>query len=86
MKKGNENMSAVAHHVLETGHAIHWKAKVLRKETETVKRKVHEALLINKLQKREGCKMNLHPNGAEQHLARGDGATKHSHLNVETKQ
>ena len=59
MKKGNENMSAVAHHVLETGHAIHWKAKVLRKETETVKRKVHEALLINKLQKREGCKMNL---------------------------
>ena len=59
MKKGNENMSAVAHHVLETGHAIHWKAKVLRKETETVKRKVHEALFINKLQKREGCKMNL---------------------------
>ena len=80
MKKGNENMSAVAHHVLETRHAIHWKAKVLRKETETVKRKVHEALLINKLQKREGCKMNLDRprNGAEQHLARGDGATKNT--------
>ena len=52
-------MSAVAQHVLETGHAIHWKAKVLRKETETVKRKVHEPLFINKLGKREGCKMNL---------------------------
>ena len=47
------------HHVLETGHAIHWKAKVLRKETETVQREVHEALFINKLRKIEGGKMNL---------------------------
>ena len=58
IKKGNENMSGVAHHVLEIGHAIHWKTKVLRKERETVKREVHEALFMNKLQKR-GYKMNL---------------------------
>ena len=53
LKKLNDNMLAAAHHVLETGHAIHWKAKVVRKEKETIKQKVLEALFISKLGKRE---------------------------------
>ena len=50
--KGNTEMSAIAKHVEETGHKIHWEARVLRKEGKTIKRKVHEALTIDKLRKR----------------------------------
>ena len=45
-------MSAVARHTIETGHQIHWKAGVLKNEVKTTERKIHEALRIHRLAKR----------------------------------
>ena len=51
-KKGNAEMSAIAKHVLETGHAMHWKPRILKTERKTIERKVHEAFAIHTLTKR----------------------------------
>ena len=49
VRKRNTDMSAVAHHVVNTGHCVHWKARVSMTETNTRRRKVREALVINRL-------------------------------------
>ena len=46
---GHPELSAVANHVLETGHEIYWHARVLHKELNTLRRKVHGALEMHKL-------------------------------------
>ena len=45
-------MSAIAKHVLETRHAMHWKPRILKTERKTIERKVHEAFAIHTLTKR----------------------------------
>ena len=49
VRKGNTDMSAVAHHVVNTGHCVHWQPRVIMTETNTRKRKVREALVIHRL-------------------------------------
>ena len=49
VRKGNTDMSAVGHHVVNTGHCVHWKPRVNMTETNTRKRKVPEALVIHRL-------------------------------------
>ena len=59
-KKGDDHMSAVAKHVYDTGHAIHWQPRVVLRNSKTVERKVHEALTIQRIAKRnEDHLMNL---------------------------
>ena len=48
-QKGNIEMSAVAQHTLSNNHAIHWKPRVVLKESNTRKRKIREALTIHRL-------------------------------------
>ena len=58
-RNGHPQLSAVANHVLDTGQEIHWYARVLHKESNTLRRKVHEALEINKLSRGHKICMNL---------------------------
>ena len=51
-KKGFSEMSAVAKHVVETNHRIHWKPRILKTEQRSTQRKVHEALVIHALAKK----------------------------------
>ena len=52
-RNGHAELSAVANHALD-GHSIHWKPRVLGREKSAMKRKMKEALVIQKLQKRDG--------------------------------
>ena len=45
-RNGHPELSAVANHMLDTRHEIYWHARVLHKESNTLRRKVHEALEI----------------------------------------
>ena len=47
-------MSAVARHAHTEGHGIHWRPPVVASESNTTKRKIKEALAINKLEKERG--------------------------------
>ena len=58
-RNGHPELSAVANHVLNTGHEIHWHARVLHKESNTLRRKVHEALEIHKLSRGHKKCLNL---------------------------
>ena len=51
---GHTELSAVARHVHEEAHRIHWKATVIARETDTTKRKIKEALAIRRLEKNSG--------------------------------
>ena len=44
-------MSAVANHVITTGHTMFWKPRVIVREVNTRKRKIKEALVIHKIGK-----------------------------------
>ena len=48
-RMGKTEMSAIAQHVLDTNHQIHWQPRVLVKEQHVTKRKIHEALIIRAL-------------------------------------
>ena len=54
VKHGRMEQSAVANHVINEDHAMHWKPRVVGKEKNTTKRKVKEALLIKKLKNGKG--------------------------------
>ena len=56
-RTGNVNMSAVAAHTHQEGHTMHWKPRVVVKESNTVKRKIREALVIAQVE-RQGGSMN----------------------------
>ena len=58
-KERSREKSAVAEHVLETTHAIHWQAKVISKEQHMTRRKVIEALAIQRIGRKAGTLMNL---------------------------
>ena len=51
-KKGKDDMSAVAKHVIDTGHKIHWKPRIITTEKKPLQRKVREALTIHQVAKR----------------------------------
>ena len=51
---GHTEMSAIAKHALEQGHSIHWKAKVIGREQDSTSRKIKEALMIQKMERRSG--------------------------------
>ena len=51
-RMGKTELSAIAQHVSDTGHTIHWEARTLAKEQHTIARKVQEALFIHKLDKK----------------------------------
>ena len=51
---GHPELSAVAQHAHDASHEIHWTARVIREEKNKTKRKVKEALAINKLNKERG--------------------------------
>ena len=48
-KRGEAEMSAIAHHVVSMEHKIHWKPKILLQERHATRRKVRESLIINRL-------------------------------------
>ena len=64
-RKGNAEMSAGAKHVIETGHEIHWRPKILKKESKMRKRKVHEALTIHTLTRKNKENLMHLDNGME---------------------
>ena len=51
---GRTEQSAVANHFVTEGHAIHWEPHIVGREKNTVKRKVKEAMIIKRLQRRDG--------------------------------
>ena len=51
---GHTELSAIARHAHEEAHTIHWKPRVLAKETDNTKRKIKEALAIRRLEKDRG--------------------------------
>ena len=51
---GHTELSAVARQAHEEAHRIHWKATVIARETDTLKRKIKEALAIRRLEKNSG--------------------------------
>ena len=53
-RTGHTELSAVARHAHTEGHNIHWKPQVIASENNTTKRKIKEALAINKLEKGRG--------------------------------
>ena len=63
-RMGKTELSAVAHHVAETGHSIHWHARILAKDQRTSSRKIKEALVINRLDKNKKRTMN-HDSGIQ---------------------
>ena len=67
---GKVELSAVAQHVADTTHKIHWKARILARESTTTARKVREALIINRLDRKGGQKRTMNQ----------DKGTKLSHL------
>ena len=50
-RTGHTELSAVARHAHTEGHNVHWKPRVIARENNTTKRKIKEALAINKLEK-----------------------------------
>ena len=58
-KKGNVDKSAIANHIITTGHEIHWQARVIKREEHMLRRKVHEAVAIHKLAQKDDATMNL---------------------------
>ena len=59
LRKGAGEESAVAENVIGTTHAIHWQARVIGKEHQTTKRKVLEALAIQRIGRKPGTLMNI---------------------------
>ena len=55
---GHPELSAVAAHQLNEGHAIHWEPSIVARERDSMKRKVREALVIHQLAKKDRT-MNL---------------------------
>ena len=55
---GNSELSAIAHHVHETQHQIHWKTRIIAKERNTTARKIREALIIRRVDAKEKRTMN----------------------------
>ena len=49
---GKGELSAVAQHVADTAHKLHWKEPILARERTTTAQKVREALLIHRLDKK----------------------------------
>ena len=49
---GHTEMSAIAKHALELGQSKHWKAKVIGREQDSTSRKIKEALMIQKMERR----------------------------------
>ena len=47
-RMGKSEFSAIAHHVQETQHQIHWKTRINAKERNTTARKIREALIIRR--------------------------------------
>ena len=47
-------MSAVAKHAHEESHPIHWKARIITKEQDSISIKSEEALVIQRTEKRSG--------------------------------
>ena len=58
-KKGNVDKSAIANHIITTGHEIHWQARVIKREEHMLRRKVHQAVAIHKLAQKDDATMNL---------------------------
>ena len=54
VRKEAGEKSAVAEHVLETTHAIHWQARVIGKEQHMTRRKILEALAIQRIGRKPG--------------------------------
>ena len=53
-RTGKVELSAVAQHVADTDHKIHWKPRFLTRERTTTARKVREALIIHRLDRKGG--------------------------------
>ena len=51
---GRMEQSAIARHVVEENHGIHWEPRIIEREKNTTKRKVKEALSIRKVERRDG--------------------------------
>ena len=51
---GRTEQSAIARHVVEENHGIHWEPRIIEREKNTTKRKVKEALSIRKVERRDG--------------------------------
>ena len=58
------SLDGFAHHVAETGHSIHWHARILAKDQHASSRKIKEALVINRLDKNKKRTMN-HDSGIQ---------------------
>ena len=58
-RMGKGELSAVAQHVADTAHEIHWKARILARERTTTARKVREALIIHRLDRKGGQKRTM---------------------------
>ena len=56
---GKVELSAVAHHVADMAHKIHWKARILVRERTTTVQKVREALIIHRLDRKGGQKRTM---------------------------
>ena len=59
---GHPELSAIAEHVHNTGHSMHWEAHIVAKEQSTTKRKVKEALIIHQIGREKTLN---HNNGLE---------------------
>ena len=53
---GHPELSGIAAHVINEGHTVHWEPKIVAKESNTSRRKIREALFIDKVRKKN---MNL---------------------------
>ena len=58
VRNGHPELSAVASHVCNGGHPMHWKPMIVAKERVTIRRRIKEALTISRLNKGKGT-MNL---------------------------
>ena len=58
-KKENVVKSAIANHIITTGHEINWQARVIKREEHMLRRKVHEAVAIHKLAQKDNATTNL---------------------------
>ena len=56
-RHGRDRLSAIAAHALEEGHDIHWQPRVIGKEQNPTKRRVKEAIFIDRV-RRKGKAMN----------------------------
>ena len=54
LKHGREDQSAVAKHVMCEGHQMHWKAMIVDREEDLMRRRVLEALTIHRVNQGKG--------------------------------